>query len=210
MASSTHSTALQKRELRRALRAARRAVAGRAATGAARAVTARVRRLRAWRRARIVGVFVSGDGEIDTSRLMQAAWQAGKTVCLPVIQPPPGQRGRRAALREGRLVFRVAGPATPRRPGLLQVPEPVRSSSRAIPLNRIDLLLMPLVGFDSAGHRLGMGGGFYDRTLAGRGRFRRPCRVGIAHACQEVPALPHDPWDQPVETCVTDRKTHAW
>jgi len=202
--------AARKQALRRSLRAARRAVRGRAADQAAAAVTERIHRLPAWRRARSVGVFLSGDGEIATDALIQAAHRAGKQIALPVIQPPPGERGRRAVLQGGSLIFGAYQPGDALRPGWLGIPEPIRAGRRIIPLNTLDLLLMPLVGFDDRGHRLGMGGGFYDRTLAGRTRFRRPRLVGLAHACQQVPALPNEPWDQPLEACVTDRQTLTW
>jgi len=204
------STRQQKHALRRELRAARRGITGGAARSAARLMTRRMQRLGAWQRARVVALFMPSDGEIDTRTLRQAAWAAGKTVCLPVIRPPTGQGGRRALLERGELVFRVLQPGTPLRAGALGIPEPIRGASATIPLNRVDLLVMPLVGFDPAGHRLGMGAGFYDRTLAGRGRFRSPWRVGIAHAVQQVAALPVDPWDQPLQACVTDRKIWTW
>ena len=63
---------------------------------------------------------------------------------------------------------------------------------------------MPLVGFDRLGHRLGMGGGFYDRTFAAESwRFRRPCLIGVAHDCQEVEQLSAQPWDVPLDALVT-------
>ncbi|MBY5268721.1 5-formyltetrahydrofolate cyclo-ligase [Spiribacter salinus] len=204
------ATAAHKQALRQSLRAARRAVRGRAAAQAAAALTWRVQHLPIWRRARVVGLFLSGDGEIETTALIHAAHQAGKHVALPVIRPPRGQRGRRAVLQQGALVFRDYQPGDALRPGWLGIPEPIRTNRRVIPLNTLDLLLMPLVGFDDQGHRLGMGGGFYDRTLAERTRFRRPRLVGIAHACQQVSALPSEPWDQPLEACVTDQRTLTW
>lgn len=72
----------------------------------------------------------------------------------------------------------------------------------------MDIILLPLTGFDARGNRLGMGGGFYDRTLAFRQRAgqRRPLLVGIAHACQEVPLIPSASWDIPLDRIVTDRQ----
>lgn len=203
-----------KAALRRTLRDARRALPTARAQSAAAAVTERVGRHQAWQRARHIGIYLAGDGELDTGPLIAAARRAGKTVYLPVIRPPRGKAGRRAAIRQGRLVFHRYGGsdglgAVVRR-GALWVLEPVRRVSPIRPLAELDLLLMPLVGFDDAGYRLGMGGGFYDRTLAGRGRFRRPYRMGLAHACQHVERLPHDPWDQPLDACVTDIAAFCW
>jgi 5-formyltetrahydrofolate cyclo-ligase len=74
----------------------------------------------------------------------------------------------------------------------------------------MDAVLFPLVGFDEAGGRLGMGGGFYDRTFA----FTRirprlaPKLIGLAHDCQQVSALPVEPWDVPLHSVVTDKRRH--
>lgn len=86
-----------------------------------------------------------------------------------------------------------------------RIPEPrqqARVSARAM-----DAVLLPLTGFDASGNRLGMGGGFYDRTLAFKRRQRktRPLLVGVAHACQQGPALPAEAWDVPLAMIVTDR-----
>lgn len=199
-----------KASLRKTLRASRRQVTGATARQAAQAAAGLLIATPLWRRARNIALYLAADGEIDTTPLMAAAWQAGKTVYLPVIRPPAGRAGRAAALAAGHLIFRRYQPSEPLTPGLLGVPEPCRDTSPIIPINRLDLLIMPLVGFDPAGHRLGMGGGFYDRTLAGRGRMRSPQRIGLAHDCQKVAQLPADPWDIPLDACVTNREIIFW
>jgi 5-formyltetrahydrofolate cyclo-ligase len=76
---------------------------------------------------------------------------------------------------------------------------------------RLDLLLVPLVGFDADCNRLGMGGGFYDRTLAyltRRTHWRRPRLVGIAHECQRVERLETGPWDVPLDAVATERRLY--
>ncbi len=73
------------------------------------------------------------------------------------------------------------------------IPEPVRSPE--IPVCDIDLLLMPLVGWDESGNRLGMGAGFYDRVLAPLSQSDVPIRAGVAYQLQKVPIMPIDPWD---------------
>ncbi len=197
----------RKQTLRARLRAQRRDIGPRNARWAARMAATRVMRLAAWRRARRIAVYLAADGEIDPHPLAKAAWRAGKQVYLPVIRPPQGERGRRAARQRGHLIFRRYDRNTRLQPGLLGIPEPAGRRHPACPLAGLDLLIMPLVGFDEAGHRLGMGGGFYDRTLGIRARFRRPICVGLAHACQKQPVIPHDPWDQPLDICVTDCET---
>ncbi len=73
------------------------------------------------------------------------------------------------------------------------IPEPLNSPE--IPLPDINLLLMPLVGWDEFGQRLGMGAGFYDRTLQPFSQSDLPIRVGVAYQLQKVPRLPREPWD---------------
>ncbi len=199
-----------KADLRRALRAARRGISPQAAAQAAEEAARRLLATRLWQTARSVALYLPADGEIDTRALFVAAWQAGKRVYLPVIRPPREAAGRRAAMASGHLVFRRYRPGEPLKPGLLGIPEPLRAGSTVLPVAALDLLIMPLVGFDAEGHRLGMGGGFYDRTLAGRAGMRSPHKIGLAHDCQKVPQLPADPWDITLDACVTNREIIFW
>jgi len=75
-----------------------------------------------------------------------------------------------------------------------------------LPAWALDTLIVPLVGFDQHANRMGMGGGFYDRSLA----FMRrpgpaPTLIGVAHSCQQVDTLPVEPWDINLSACVTDQ-----
>lgn len=88
------------------------------------------------------------------------------------------------------------------------IPEPL---GKAVAPQRLDAVCVPLVGFDGRGRRLGMGGGFYDRTFAvnarkKRGNARGPRLIGLAHACQQVGRLPHEDWDVRLTGVVTERK----
>lgn len=179
--------------LRRELRARRRALTPRARRASALRVAGRLPRLRAWRRARHVGLYLPADGELDPVPILRRAWQEGRRTYVPV-------------LRAGkRLAFRALTPHTALRANALGLLEPAGPRAPERPLAAIDLLVVPLVGFDGLGHRLGMGGGFYDRTLAARGRFRRPALVGVAHECQYVPELPAEAWDVRLDAAITDR-----
>ncbi len=68
----------------------------------------------------------------------------------------------------------------------------------------LDLVLAPLVAFDDHGHRLGMGGGFYDRHFGGLSDGLRPLLIGIAHEVQRADALPAAPWDVPLDGILTE------
>lgn len=86
------------------------------------------------------------------------------------------------------------------------IPEP--ADTEALPAEAMAMIVLPLVGFDPAGQRLGMGGGWYDRTLA----FRRdavapPWLVGAGFATQKIDALPAEPWDIPLDAVCTESDT---
>ena len=80
-------------------------------------------------------------------------------------------------------------------------------------LRDLDIVFTPLVAFDTAGNRVGMGAGFYDRSFAfrkHRRNWRRPLLIGVAYDFQRVPHIPARTWDVPVDLVVTDKKTYAF
>lgn len=88
-------------------------------------------------------------------------------------------------------------------------PKPVLKHS--ISPRRLDLVLMPLVGFDEAGHRIGMGKGFYDRAFTFRhSKYRRPILTGLAHECQKVAGgITPSAWDVSLDALATPRRYQA-
>lgn len=91
-------------------------------------------------------------------------------------------------------------------PGSFGIPEPV--GGEVVALADHDAVLVPLTAFDRRGHRLGQGGGFYDRALASLPpEEARPVTVGVAYAFQQVDEVPRDPWDVPLDAVVTDTGT---
>ncbi|MED6100638.1 5-formyltetrahydrofolate cyclo-ligase [Klebsiella pneumoniae] len=90
-----------------------------------------------------------------------------------------------------------------------QIREPKLDVRDVLPLAELDVLVTPLVAFDVSGQRLGMGGGFYDRTLQNWQQYRlQP--VGYAHDCQQVDSLPSEEWDIPLPAVITPGKTWCW
>ena len=84
--------------------------------------------------------------------------------------------------------------------------EPAVDDSEALDASELDLVLTPLVAFDDCGHRLGQGGGFYDRTFAFRhNQAAPPLLIGIAYAFQQRPRLEPQPWDLKVDLVVTEK-----
>jgi len=142
-----------------------------------------------FRRAKTIAFYMPADGEIDPLPLMSLAWRLGKRTFLPSLQ------------RGNRLAFVEFYPNAPLRLNRFGIPEPWRT--RSIALHRLDAVCLPLVGFDREGGRLGMGGGFYDRTFAA-GRAPQPRLIGLAHALQECDNLPREAWDVPLHGIATD------
>ncbi len=85
--------------------------------------------------------------------------------------------------------------------------EPKRSGA-PLPINTLDVILLPLLGFDRKGNRLGMGGGYYDRALKQLGHqlSQRPLLIGVAHSFQELDSINPDPWDIPMNAILTDQE----
>lgn len=150
-------------------------------------------------KAKSVAVFLSFDGELDTDPLIRALWQAGKSVYLPVLHP----------FSKGSLLFLRYDKDSHLVMNRLKILEPKLDVRNVLPLDRLDVLVTPLVAFDEQGQRLGMGGGFYDRTLQNWQRHGL-WPVGLAHDCQQVPALPAEEWDIPLPAVVTPSRLWEW
>lgn len=182
----------RKAALRRRLKA-RRAEA-RAANGAAIAALAAERFLAAIpvRAGQAIAGYWPMDDELDPRPLLLALQRQGLRILLPAVQ-----KGARL------LQFRHCDDlATPPPGGAYGIPAPDETA----PVLHPDLLLVPLVGFDTAGHRLGMGGGYYDATLAAlREKGEKTVAVGYAFAVQQVSDLPHGDHDAILDWAVTER-----
>lgn len=180
--------------LRQRLRAARRALSPSAQQLAAAAVAARIRALPAYASAGSVAVYLARDGELDPAPLATLARADGKTLLLPRLLPAAGAMDFAEWPADAPLVANRFG-----------IPEPDGTPLHAP--EAVDLVLTPLVGFDAHGGRLGMGGGYYDRSFAfllAQSRPSRPYLVGLAHACQCVDRLETRPWDVPLDAVVSD------
>ncbi|SDJ34974.1 5-formyltetrahydrofolate cyclo-ligase [Ferrimonas sediminum] len=177
--------------LRQQLRQARRALTPAQHLSAAEQLSQRLSQHPQIQHAKVIALYLPQDGEPDLQPLSHRLWQQGKTLALPVMHP---------FCRE-RMLFQRYAPDTRLKPNHFGIAEPYWNQSELILKHQMEVMLMPLVGFDAQGHRLGMGGGFYDRFLAGP---NRPCHlIGIAHQCQQVSALPPQPWDIDIDAIAT-------
>ncbi|KEA63460.1 5-formyltetrahydrofolate cyclo-ligase [Marinobacterium lacunae] len=191
----------QRRTLRQQMRRTRRALSAAQQRAAATNLLRQVRHQLWFLKARHIALYLPNDGEIDPSLLIELCWKMKKRVYLPVLHPIRHNRlwflpyTRHTAMCKNR--FRILEPKLqyhPRRPGWA-----------------MDLVMLPLVAFDAAGNRMGMGGGFYDRTFSYK-RAEKGIKgarlIGLAHDFQRVGELPVQPWDVPLFGIVTDRAAY--
>lgn len=189
--SSSHS----RKSLRSFLRNQRRSLTDAQQKSAARNLASRLWRLQCIRSANSIAAYWPVDGEIDPMPFLRQAHRRRKHTCLPVINPARSLLG-----------FGDWNPGRTLRPNIFGIPEPGPGAA-ASQLESLDVILVPLVGFDALGHRLGMGGGFYDRTFAGC-RSRLPLLIGVAHDFQRVEHLQTAPWDIDLDLVITDRRIY--
>lgn len=175
--------------LRRQARSARRGLSLAERHAASEAAARSAMRLIRQRRARRVAAYIHHASELSTAPLLRAMACAGVATYLPVVADDGGMCFRR-----------WCGGAL--RPGAFGIPRPVNGPVAFA--NTLDIVFLPLVGFDASGTRLGAGGGYYDRWLAGR-CGRRPLLCGYAYGVQEFPELPRAAWDVPIDAVVTER-----
>ncbi len=177
-------------KLRDILRRRRQALTAQQQSLAALAVVQSVCQLPQWASANHIALYLPADGELDTTALAELARAQNKTIYLPVIG------------RDKTLSFARWQPDRALIKNSYGIPEPAPQSLRCA-VGALDIIFLPLVGWDRQGGRLGMGGGFYDRTLCdipGPG----PLRVGLGHHCQEADQLPREPWDVLMHFVATD------
>lgn len=152
-----------------------------------------------WQEARQVLLYHPIQNELDTTALITAAWEAGKEVLLPRCLPDSEGEGTmclapcscHADLREERFGLLEPDPTTcpPREPDDIGF--------------HPDIAIIPGVGFDKSGNRLGFGAGYYDRYLTHEA-MQRTTLIGFAYSFQIVTHIPPDPWDKPVHALCTE------
>ncbi|WP_371742263.1 5-formyltetrahydrofolate cyclo-ligase [Aestuariibacter sp. A3R04] len=188
----------QRARLRKTLRQRRNSLSEAEQRSAKERIVVKLQSLSQWSESSTLAGYLTNDGEVDLAAVMALAWQQGKKTTLPVIHP----------FNPRTLLFLDYTTDTQMRVNRFNIHEPEPHCTGVIPIATHDIILMPLVGFDARGNRLGMGGGFYDRTLAGvLQNNNRPLLVGTAHDCQQVDAIPIAGWDIPLDIIVTPSQT---
>jgi len=158
------------------------------------------RTLPALQRARCIAAYIAHRGEMSCEPIIEWALGRGVKVLLPVVV---GRHMRFAP-------FDPREALVPNRWGIL---EPEWRPARWMSARRPNVVLLPLVAFDSGGNRLGQGGGYYDRAFAFRNtatNWRRPLLVGLGYDFQQVGQLDAKPTDVPVDAVITERQIHEF
>ena len=186
---------MSSRRLRQSIRQQRRSLSCAEAAYCAEQLAQRTARHSLVLQSQRIASYLATDGEIDPYPLMQSLWRLGKTIYLPVL----------VTFSRQQLWFAEFDPSDELAYNRFGIPEPVRR--RLIKPSALDLVLTPLVAFDCSGHRIGMGGGYYDRSFAflrRRQHWRKPRLLGLAYELQKQDVIIPNDWDIPLDAVATE------
>ena len=190
-----------RQQLRQEIRRKRRALTRTEQLRAAKRLHAQLCRRPEFIRARHVALYLPNDGEIDPRPLLESCWKMGKKTYLPVLHP----------ILHNRLWFVPFDRNTKLVRNIYKIEEPPIIKAPRRPPWALDLVLLPLVAFDANGNRMGMGGGYYDRTFSFKSRGQSipgPKLIGLAHELQRVDRLPVENWDIPLAGIISDQASY--
>lgn len=191
----THN--LTREQIRQQIRRARRALSTTQQAIDAQKLLQHLLKLNKLHQANHIAISLAFDGEVDTQPLIDWCWKNNKQVYLPVVNPA----------NKGHLLFLHYSATTEMIANQYGILEPTLNAQHIFPVEKLDLIFTPLVAFDQQGNRIGMGGGYYDRTLAPWFETQTgPYPIGLAHDCQLVTQLPIESWDVPLPEIITPTK----
>ena len=147
---------------------------------------------------RFIASYHSFSGEIDTVEINKALRLAGHHMALPVIHPE----------EKGLMDFYSYEKPEDLILNRFKIPEPVVSEENLVQPHKLEVVIVPLVGFNEKGERLGMGGGYYDRMLK---KISCEClTLGLAYDFQLIPEIKSQPWDMPLDEVITPTKHYIF
>ncbi len=185
-----------KRDLRKAILQERDALSIQEIRRRSEAASSRLFALPEFEKAYTIMFFVSFGSEIETKPMLEQAQKLGKRVVAPRSQPA----------RRLLIPCEVRNPTEELIPGHYGILEP-KSECAVVPIEEIELVVVPGVAWGEDGYRVGYGGGYYDRFLR---RCKQALRVGLALEMQVVPSVPHSRSDLPVDLLVTENKVRRF
>lgn len=180
-----------KTEIRARRRAMRRALPADARERRSDSITERVLSLDEWRDAAMILTFVSKRTEVQTGRLVEHAWRAGKRVATTRVTPEGDE-----------LTLHLWASGDELEDSGLRFRQPLASAER-VAEESVDLVLVPALAVDERGHRIGYGRGFYDRLLP---RLTNALRVALVFDFERIAEVPARDGDEPVDVIVTDER----
>ena len=184
---------LLKKELRQELKQKRKQLDQTFRTHAEDLICKTVLGLKAFQKAQTIGLYHAFQGEVETKSIWHHALKMNKTCYFPILQ------------NNKNLLFLPADDNTEWEANHFGILEPKVSLSKALPATQLDLIFLPLVGFDIYGHRLGMGAGYYDRALAGNSDA---ILAGLGYDFQKVSCIETELWDVPLDLIITNTKLY--
>jgi len=161
------------------------------------------------KKAKHIALYLANNGELDLQPFIHWCWQQNKHIYVPIVHP----------FSKGHLLFLRYDNNSTMVINRYNIEEPKLDVRDIKPIQQLDIILTPLVAFDSAGARIGMGGGYYDRTLAkwyehylqskkySQDKQYTPSLIGVAHDCQQITKVPHETWDIPLPKIITPTRT---
>ncbi|MET0119776.1 MAG: 5-formyltetrahydrofolate cyclo-ligase [Candidatus Thiodiazotropha sp. 6PLUC9] len=159
--------------------------------------------LKAFRQSKRIAFYHAVSGEIDPYPLLTEALRSAKTPYLPILRNIP----------DIGLLFAPYSYNSKLKANKFGIPEPIFKYQQLISPWSLDMVFVPLIAFDLEGNRIGMGGGYYDRTFAFkrfRTHLRGPKMVGLAHDFQLQPLLDSNPWDIPLDQVITESGLYSF
>lgn len=162
-------------------------------TQASEMVCNRIKKLKPYRHAKRIALYHATQGEVDLHTIWNSAPLQGKYCYFPAIT------------EENTLIFLPATPVTPFKNNKYGILEPDVSHDLSISLDELDIMLIPLVAFDTQCRRLGMGAGYYDRTLSHK---PKTLLLGIAYEFQRLDYIESQAWDVPMDAIITQKNTY--
>jgi len=186
-------------QIRQRMRGERSALHTHAVQHASFVITQTLCRLPAVQRATTIALYVPAFNEVDCTLLSQRMEARRKLIYAPI-------------LRKNHLVFAPSGKSREYRENRYGIPEPLHNRRELRSPQQLDVIITPLVAFDRDCNRIGMGGGYYDRTLAFRKRrrhWRRPLTIGVAYSFQLVDNIKAEPWDIPLDVVITEKESYG-
>jgi 5-formyltetrahydrofolate cyclo-ligase len=151
-----------------------------------------------------IAIYLANDGELNPQGLLDFLLTQKAEVFLPVLHP----------FSKGNLLFLQYTGQQNLIKNTYGIDEPILDVTKVCPVAKLDIVFMPLVAFDEQGNRLGMGGGYYDRSLAFTcqvaTKLSKPRLIGLAHECQKVDQLAKESWDIPIAEIMSPNKHYQF